>query len=97
MSGFLIYHYRVTDRERINQLGSLSTPIVEKYQGKLLVASTVTALEGSPFTHMVVYQFASQQQAQAFYDSAESQQLAKFRNEVTEGFAVIVPQYCPAT
>ena len=59
----------------------------------MVVASTVTSLEGSPYSHMVVYKFASKERALAFYESEESRELSKLRNKVTEGFVVIVPEY----
>ena len=93
MSGYIIYHYNIVDKERINELGPLSLPIIEKYGGELIVASTVTRLEGSPYTHMVVYKFDSKEKAQTFYESEESRELSKLRNKVTEGFVVIVPEY----
>ncbi len=93
MSGYIIYHYNIVDRERINELGALSLPIVEKYGGELMVASTVTRLEGSPYTHMVVYKFDSKEKAQAFYESEQSRELSRLRSKVTEGFVVIVPEY----
>jgi uncharacterized protein (DUF1330 family) len=93
MSGYLIYHYNVVDRDRIEELGPLSLPIVKKYNGELVVASLVTCLEGSPYTHMVVYKFSSTQKAQEFYDSKESKELSKLRNKVTEGFAAIFSEY----
>jgi uncharacterized protein (DUF1330 family) len=93
MSGYIIYHYNIVDKERINELGPLSLPIVEKYNGELIVASTVARLEGSPYTHMVIYKFNSMEQAQAFYESEESRELSKLRNKVTEGFVVIVSEY----
>lgn len=92
MSGYIIYNYNVIDKERINELGPLSLPIIKKYGGELLVASTVTSLEGSPYSHMVVYKFGSKERAQAFYDSEESRELSKLRNKVTEGSVVIVPE-----
>jgi len=42
---------------------------------------------------MVVYKFNNEEQARRFYESEESQALSKLRNEVTEGFVVIMPQY----
>mgnify|MGYP000727552995 CR=1 FL=1 len=93
MSGYIIYHYNITDKKRINELGPLSLPIIEKYGGELIVASTVTRLEGSPYTHMVVYKFGSTEKAQAFYESEESRELSKLRNKVTDGFVLIVPEY----
>jgi len=93
MSGYIIYHYNIVDKERINELGPLSLPIIEKHGGELIVASTVTRFEGSPYTHMVVYKFDSKAKAKAFYESEESRELSKLRNKVTEGFVVIVPEY----
>ncbi|MBL4797534.1 MAG: DUF1330 domain-containing protein [Oleispira sp.] len=93
MSGYILYHYNIIDRERINELGPLSLPIIEKYGGELIIASTVTRLEGSPYTHMVVYKFSSKEKAQTFYDSEENRKLSKLRNKVTEGFVIIVPEY----
>lgn len=93
MSGYIIYHYNIVDKERINELGPLSLPIIEKYKAELVVASTVTKLEGAPYSHMVVYKFDSEERAQAFYDSKESRELSKLRNKITEGFVVIVPEF----
>jgi len=93
MSGYIIYHYNILDQELINELGPLSLPILEKYGGELLVGSPATCLEGSPYTHMVVYKFDSKESAKAFYESEESRELSKLRNKVTEGFAVFVPEY----
>ncbi|GLQ30346.1 DUF1330 domain-containing protein [Litoribrevibacter albus] len=93
MSGYIIYHYNILDYERINELGPLSLPIVEKYGGELVVGSSVTRLEGSPYTHMVVYKFDSSEQARAFYESEESKALSELRHQITEGFVVFVPEY----
>lgn len=97
MSCYIIYHYNILDKERIGQLGPLSLPIVEKFGGKLVVASDVTCLEGcSSYLHMVVYKFESKDVAQKFYESQESRELSKLRNEITEGFTILVPHYDPA-
>lgn len=93
MSGYIIYHYNIVDKERINELGPLSLPVIEKYGGELVVASAVTSLEGAPYSHMVVYKFSSIKIAQSFYESEEGRELSKLRRKVTEGFVVIVPEY----
>ncbi len=94
MSCYIIYHYNILDKERIELLEPLSLPIVEKFGGELVVANSVTCLEGSsPYIHMVVYKFKSKDVAKSFYESKESREVSKLRNEVTEGFAVLVPQY----
>ena len=94
MSGYIIYHYNILDQKRIDQLGPLSLPILEKFGGKLIVGSGVKALEGAPFTNMVIYQFKDQEAARAFYESEDSLELSKLRNEITEGCTMFVPGYC---
>ncbi len=94
MSCYIIYHYNIIDKSRIEQLGPLSLPIVEKFGGELVIANHANLLEGSsPYSHMVVYKFKTKELAQSFYDAEESRELSKLRNEITEGFAVLVPEY----
>jgi len=93
MSGYIIYHYNIIDQTRIDELGPLSLPILEKYSGELVVGSGVRVLEGSSYTNMVIYKFKSLDAAKAFYESEEAQELSKLRNEITEGFVVFVPEH----
>lgn len=93
MSGYIIFHYKILDRVRIEELGPRALPIVEKYGGELVVGSYVTPLEGSPYTHMVVYKFPSKEAAMAFYESDELKDVTNLRQKITEGFAVYVPEY----
>ena len=86
MSYYIIYHYNILDNERIDLLGPLSRPIIEKHGGELVIANYVDCLEGSsPYSHMVVYKFKSKEVAKTFYESEESRELSKLRNEITEG------------
>jgi len=94
MSCYIIYHYNILDKERIELLGPLSLPIVEKHGGELVIANYADCLEGSsPYKHMVVYKFKSKEIAKNFYESEESRELSKLRNEITEGFALLMPEY----
>lgn len=94
MSCYIIYHYNILDKERVELLGPLSLPIVKKFGGELIIANYTDCLEGSSqYSHMVVYKFKSKELAKIFYESEESRELSKLRNEVTEGFAVLMPQY----
>lgn len=94
MSCYIIYHYNIIDKERIELLGSLSVPIIEKFGGELVIANHADFLEGaSPYSHMVVYKFKSKELAKCFYESEESRELSKLRNEVTEGVVVLIPQF----
>lgn len=93
MSGYIIFHYKILDRVRIEELGPRSLPVLQQFGGEIVIASYVTPLEGSPFTHMVVYKFPTQEAAMGYYESGEIQELSILRREITEGFAVYVPAY----
>jgi uncharacterized protein (DUF1330 family) len=92
MAGYVLYHYNIIDRSRIDELGPMSLPIVEKYGGELVVASPVKTLVGSTScASMVIYKFESFEVALAFYNSPEMGELAAFRDQVIEGFATVIP------
>lgn len=93
VSGYILFHYNILDTVRIEELGPRSLPELQKHGGELVIGSFVTPLEGTPFTHMVVYRFSSEEAAMAYYGSGEIQELSKLRREITEGFAVYVPAY----
>lgn len=93
MSGYLITNYEILDAVRIEELGPRCLPVLEEYGGELLVASSVTQLEGSSFTHMVVYKFPTYEAAIGYYESGEIQELSKLRREITEGTVVCVSSY----
>lgn len=93
MSGYIIFHYKILDSVRIEEQGPRSLPVLREHGGELVIGSYVTPLEGSPFTHMVVYKFPTQEAAMGYYESGEIQELSKLRREITEGFAVYVPAY----
>ena len=42
---------------------------------------------------MDAYKFNSIEIAKNFYESVESRELSKLRNEITEGFTILVPEY----
>lgn len=96
MSGYIVFHYNVLDADRIDELGPRSLPILERYGGELVAGSVVKPLEGAPFTHMVVYRFADEATAMAYYGCDEMQELSKLRRQITEGFAVYVPELAGA-
>lgn len=93
MSGYIVCHYNILDRSRIDELGPLSLPIVEKYGGEICIASPVTRLEESPYSHMVVYRFPDAASARAYYESEENQKFVKLRREITDGMVVFAPGY----
>ncbi len=93
MSGFIMFHYNVLDKVRIEELGPRSLPVLKQFGGELVVGSYVSALEGSPYTHMVLYRFPTKEAAMGYYKSQEIQELSKLRREITDGFAVYVPEF----
>lgn len=92
MAGYVLHHYNIIDRSRIEELGPRSLPIVEKYGGELVVASPMKTLAGpTSYTNMVMYRFESFEAALTFYNSEEMIELRKFSSQVIEGFATVVP------
>lgn len=91
MAGYVIFHYQITDRSRINELTELSRPIDEKYGAQVIVGSPVKALEGTMMSNMVILQFVSFEQALTYYHSDENKALSKLRNAITEGWVTVVP------
>jgi len=91
MSAYVIFHYKITDWSKIDDLTRQSLPIEKKYGAQVIIGSPVKALEGETLTHMVVMKFDSFDSAQAFYHSDEHKALSVLRNEITEGWATIVP------
>ncbi len=92
MAGYVLHHYNVIDRSRIDELGPLSLPIADKYGAEVMISSPVKALKGkTSYSGMVVYKLKSFEAALEFYHSPEMTELAKFRDEIIEGFAMVLP------
>jgi len=92
MSAYVIYHYNIKDRDRIDELGPLADPIVKKYGGELAVGDYIISLEGSPYSHLVAYKFESQKVALDFYDE-EHKVNGETRNQVMDGTVIMVPAF----
>ena len=93
MSGYIIYHYNILDRSRIDELGPLPAPLLEKYKGEISIGDYVITLEGSPYSHFVAYKFESQQVALDFFNSEEHKEISKIRNQITDGIVIMVPEF----
>ena len=91
MSAYVIYHYKITDRSRIDDLTHQSLPINEKYGAKVIVGSPVKALEGVTLPNMVILEFKNFAAAQTYYYSDEHKELSLLRNSITEGWVSLVP------
>ena len=93
MSAYLIFQYRILDRSRIDELGPLVEPLMEKYNGEIAIADYIIAVEGTTYTHMVAYKFDSKQTALNFYNSKEHLEISKLRTKITEGTVMLVPEF----
>jgi len=91
VAGYIIFNYKILDRTKIDQLTQLSIPLNAKYDAEVIVGSPVKAVEGSTLSHVVILKFASFEAAEAYYLSPEHLELSKLRNEITDGWAAIVP------
>jgi len=71
----------------------LLTPVLEKYETEVIVASPVRSIEGEAYPHMVIHKFMSLKDAENFYYSKAHQDIIEFRKSITEGWATIVDGY----
>ena len=81
MTGYLIARVNVTDPEKYQDYAAVTPGLIAKFGGRFIVrgGETVT-LEGPEATErIVVIEFASRDQAKAFYESEEYQAAAKLR------------------
>jgi len=91
MTGYLLFNYTITDRNKIDELTALSEPVNKKYNAEVIVGSPVKTVEGEALSHMVILKFQSFEAAQSYYHSPENKKLTVLRNQITEGWAAILP------
>jgi len=92
MAAYMIARVRVTDSERYRQYVAATPPTIAKYGGRFIVrgGQTVT-LEGSEETRrVVILEFPSREQAQAWYTSDGYQAAKKLRAGAAEGDFLMV-------
>lgn len=92
MTAYIIVHMDVTDPEQYKEYTKLTPAVIEQYGGRFIVrgGSKVT-LEGPEETRrIVVVEFPSMEQAQAFYRSPEYQQAKAVRDGAATGHFVAV-------
>ncbi|MFK5914672.1 MAG: DUF1330 domain-containing protein [Woeseiaceae bacterium] len=93
MFAYIIFNYKILDRKKIEEIRGLLSPILEKYEAEVIVASPVKTVEGKTYPNMVIHKFKSIEDAEDFYYSKEHQKIIEFRKNITEGWATIVPGY----
>ncbi len=92
MAGYVLHYYNIIDRSRVDELGPLSLPIVEKYGGEAMVGSPVKVLKGkTTYSSMVIYKFESFESALEFYHSPENADLSEFRDQAIDGISMVLP------
>lgn len=92
MAAYLIAQIQIDDRERYAQYEAGFMDIFMKYSGKILsVDETVATKEGDwPYTRTVLIEFPSKDEANAWYESDEYQQLAEHRLAASKGNIVLI-------
>jgi uncharacterized protein (DUF1330 family) len=91
MSAYVVFNYKILDRNKIDDLTERVKPIDEKYGAEVIVGSPVKAVEGSALPNMVIYKFKNFESAKCWYYSDEHQELSVFRKGITEGWVSIIP------
>ena len=91
MSAYIIFNYKILDRNKIDELTERVIPIDKKYGAEVIVGSPVKTVEGNTLPNMVIYKFKDFKSANTWYYSEEHQALSSFRNAITEGWATIIP------
>lgn len=91
MSAYIVFNYKILDRNKINELTERVIPIDKKYGAEVIVGSPVKTVEGNALPNMVIYKFTTFEAAKDWYYSKEHQDVSIFRNTITEGWATIIP------
>jgi uncharacterized protein (DUF1330 family) len=95
MAGYIIAEVQVTDPERYEEYRRQVEGTIAAYSGKYLVrGGQAEALEGdAPRGRLVVLEFASFEQARAWYDSQEYAGPKALRQQTSTGRVILVDGY----
>ena len=98
MSAYLIAKVNVTNMEQYQKYIAVTPGIIEKFGGRFIArGGQMVTLEGPEETHRVVLvEFPSLAQAQAFYNSADYQAAIKLRADAATASFIIVDGVPPA-
>jgi len=99
MSAYVIFNYKILDRNRIDELSKISkdSDNKSKYESKVVVASSVNCVEGITLPNIVIYEFEDLETAKNWYYKGNESEVTKLRKEITEGWVTIVPGYVQST
>ncbi|MEM6813778.1 MAG: DUF1330 domain-containing protein [Bacteroidota bacterium] len=94
MKGYLIENYEVTDKENYVPPVKVINEILEKHNGKFLVATPkAQTLHGKPLEVIVVIEFSSNQKALDFYNSKDYADYRELHERTTQGWVLCAPEY----
>ena len=91
MSGYVVFNYKILDRNRIDELTERCKSVNEKYGAEVIVGTPVKTVEGEALPNMVIYKFKNFEAEKNWYYAEEGKETSKFRKEITEGCATIIP------
>ncbi|MDY7115177.1 DUF1330 domain-containing protein [Halomonas sp. SSL-5] len=90
MSAYLVFNYRINDREAYDPYLVAVASILEAHGAEILAADFASeALEGDAGHVTVVLRFPSKEAAKGWYDSPEYQEIIGLRLENCDGLAVL--------
>lgn len=93
-TGYLIENYRVTDKGNYIPPVKLINEVLEKFDGKFLVATPKSKiLSGKPLEVVIVIEFNSVEKAQEFYNSKDYEKYKKLYEKTTQGWISLAPAY----
>ncbi|WP_282089152.1 DUF1330 domain-containing protein [Aquimarina algiphila] len=92
--GYLIENYTVTDKKNYVPPVKIVNEVLEKFNGKFLVATPKSKnLFGTPLEVVVVIEFKSVKNAQEFYNSKDYEKYKKLYENTTRGWISLAPEY----
>lgn len=92
MSCYFIAQIRIHDRDEYQRYEEGFDDIFIKYNGEVIVVDDRPAvLEGRwPYTRAVMIRFPNESEARRWYDSAEYQKLAQYRQKASQADIILV-------
>ena len=84
MSAFSIGNFDITDMETYMQYAAKARETIEKYSGiPRIIDHEFSVVEGEPCQLLVVFEFPSMEEAKAWYNSKEYQEVIPLRKRST--------------
>ncbi len=92
--GYLIENYKVTDKENYIPPVKIINEVLEKFNGKFLVATPKSkTLSGTPLEVVIVIEFSSVDDTELFYHSKAYEKYKRLYENTTQGWISLAPAY----